>query len=164
MQCNRAPWTHITVYCVKTKKWPPTRCLSFILAYFLMYRWWLSAWQAAPGSTGKRIFIFRAAALWARPRPCAVRNASHKQPAPPLTHRTPPPLNKTLSAKKLFSDRSPKKRLPSKLWRAFQAASVAATLCSAADVCRVINTPPAERWFIFTVWVQHRQTEMICVS
>lgn len=25
-------------------------------------------------------------------------------------------------------------------------------------------TPPAERWFIFTVWVQHRQTEMICVS
>lgn len=123
-------------------------CLSFILAYLLLYRWWLNAWWAVPGSMGKRISIFRAAVLWVRPLPCAVQNASHKQPAPPLTRRTPPPLNKALSAKKLFSDHSPKKT-SIKTLRAFQAASVAATLCCAADVCRVINNSSSRKMIYF---------------
>lgn len=97
---------------VKTNKKTQTNinvCLFFILGYLLLTRWWPSASMAVPGSAATRIFTSRAAVLWVHPLPCAVQNTSHKQPAPPPTPWTPPPLNKALSAKKLFSDHSPNK-------------------------------------------------------
>lgn len=129
-------------------------CLSFNPSP--LSRWWLSAWWAVPGNMNRRIFIFRAVGLSAHRRPCAVQKvASHKQPAPPLTPGTPPPLNKALSAKKPFFDHThaPRKtstQTPESIsgcWRCGPA-----MLCSAADVCRVIsNSSSRETWFIFTV-------------
>ena len=120
-------------------------CLSFILR-LLLHRWWLSAPWPVPGSSSKKISIFRAAGLWAHPRPHAVQNASRSRAAAPPTQGTPPPLNRASSAKKPSSDHSTNTDFVEKAMRASQAARVA--LCSRCLVESLI-TPPADRWFIF---------------
>ena len=115
--------------CVKTKYIWLDCCLSATFVKmcpwhndFLLLRWWPSASSAVPGSEAVRISTSRAAALWAphRPLPWAVPNTSNKQPVPPPTHWTPPPLNKALSTERLFSDLPPNKDSGEKFWGHFR--------------------------------------------
>lgn len=74
-------------------------------------RWWpsLNASNPVLRSAGMRIFTCRAVERWAPPHPlsCAVPNTHHKQPAPPPTPWTHPPLNTILCVERPLSDHPP---------------------------------------------------------